>query len=147
MVGRFPTAPRFIESNLTIEKVADVLSNAAPIEALSAAIRLVSEYLIPMAQRIYGDLASSTDDRAVETLARWIIQTKATEVHVRQIQRHERLQGLTTAIEIHKACRALVRAGWLSPPGRGSNQGRAKQVYRPTSALAAAFAGVPYCDL
>jgi Protein of unknown function (DUF3987) len=96
-------------------------------EALSAAIALVSGYFIPMAQRIYGDLASSTDDRAVETLARWIKQTKATEVHVRQIQRHERIQGLTNAIEIHRACRALIRAGWLSPPARGSNNGRANR--------------------
>jgi hypothetical protein len=116
-------------------------------EALSAAIALVSGYFIPMAQRIYGDLASSADDRAVEILARWIKQTKATEVYVRHLQRHERLQGLTTAVEIHRACRALVRAGWLSPPGRGSNNGRAKQAYRPTPALAAAFAGVPYSDL
>ena len=98
--------------------------------ALSAASALITGYFIPMAQRIYGDHASSTDDRAVETLARWIRQTEATEVHVRQIQRHQRLQGLTTAVEIHRACRALVRAGWLSPPGRGSNNGRAKQAYR-----------------
>ena len=36
-------------------------------EALSAAIALVTAYFIPMAQRIYGDLASPPDDRAVES--------------------------------------------------------------------------------
>jgi hypothetical protein len=100
------------------------------IEALSAAITLVSDYLIPMAQRVYSDITLSPADRATETLARWIIRTKAAEVYVRQIQRHERLSGLVTARAIHSACAALVTAGWLIPPSRGSNHGRAKQAYR-----------------
>jgi hypothetical protein len=98
--------------------------------ALQSAFKLVTDYLIPMARLVYGDSAPSTDDRAIGTLVHWIRKTKATEVYVRHLQRHERLPGLATAPAIHKACEALVRAGWLSPPPRGSNNGRAKQVYR-----------------
>jgi hypothetical protein len=104
-------------------------------EAVSSAIELVTQYLIPMAKRVYGDAAPPAEEQAVETLARWILQTRAAEVHVRHLQRHMGLSGLRTAGEIHKACGALVRAGWLSPPARGSNDGRAKQAYRVETAI------------
>jgi hypothetical protein len=92
-------------------------------------------YLIPMAERAYSDAALSPDARRVEPLARWIIQTKATEVHVRHVQRNEHLSGLVTAADIHKACQALVGAGWLSAPPRGSSNGRARQAYQVTVAF------------
>lgn len=104
-------------------------------DALQSAIRLATEYLMPMAQRVYADAASLPHDRAVETLARWIIQSKATEVYVRDLQRHQRLRGLTTAVDIHTACRTLVKAGWLVPPPPGSNNGRAKQAYKVRSGV------------
>lgn len=97
--------------------------------ALGAALTLVRDYLIPTAGRVYGDGAHSNNNRNGETLARWIIQTQATEVHVRHLQRVVRLPGLTTAPRIHRACQILVQAGWLTLPPRGSNNGRARQVY------------------
>lgn len=104
-------------------------------EALHAAIMLTTKYLIPMARRVYGTATVLPEDRRVETLARWIVHTKASEVYVRHLQRHERLPGLATAAHIHGACCALVKAGWLIPPSRGSNKGRAKQAYRVKSAI------------
>ena len=65
----------------------------------------------------------------MRTLARWIARTHVEEVHVRQLQRVERLPGLRTADDIHRACRSLVEAGWLIQPPPGSNNGRARQVY------------------
>ncbi len=99
-------------------------------DALQAAITLVKQYLIPMAERVYGNAAISQHDRNVETLARWIMSTRAREIHVRHLQRSERLPGLSSAQDIHTACRALVTAGWLTPPPRGSNNGRARQAYQ-----------------
>jgi hypothetical protein len=99
-------------------------------EALQASVALVRTYALPMSQRVYGSLTPSPQSRAIATLARWIIQTRPTEVHVRHLQRHVRLPGLASAPDIHKGCEALARAGWLSRPPRGSNNGRAKQAYR-----------------
>jgi hypothetical protein len=39
---------------------------------LLAAARLVSEYVMPMAERTYGDAACTVVDRNTATLARWI---------------------------------------------------------------------------
>jgi hypothetical protein len=103
--------------------------------ALQAAITLITDYLVPMAQRVYGDIALPPYDRAAQTLARWILQTKASEVHVRHLQRQEHLPGLATAPDIHAACQALVQAGWLTPPPRGTNKGRAS-VQRQSEGLA-----------
>lgn len=97
--------------------------------AIQAAITFVTQYLIPMADRAYGDSAFSQDDHDMRTLARWIARTHVEEVHVRQLQRVERLPGLRTADDIHRACRSLVEAGWLVQPLPGSNNGRARQVY------------------
>jgi hypothetical protein len=108
-------------------------------DAVQAAITLIQTYLIPMAQRVYGDAALLPEDQAVKTLARWIIQTQAREVHVRHLQRHQRLPGLPTAPAIHKACKALVQAGWLTPPSRGSNHGHARQNYRIRPAIRKMF--------
>jgi hypothetical protein len=98
-------------------------------DATRAAIALVTQYLIPMADRAYGDSAFSQDDHDMRTLARWIARTRVKEVYVRQLQRVERLPGLRAAGDIHRACQSLVEAGWLIQPPLGSNNGRARQAY------------------
>ena len=103
--------------------------------ALQAAVTLVTGYLIPMAQRVYGDSALPPHDRATQTLARWILQTQASEVHVRHLQRQACLPGLATAPDIHAACQVLVQAGWLTSPPHGSNKGRARQAYSVNPAI------------
>jgi len=67
--------------------------------------------------------------REFTTLARWIRKTRATEVHVRRLQREIRLPGMRTAEAIHAACRVLMEAGWLLPPPGGGFQQRARAAY------------------
>ena len=88
-------------------------------EAFAAACDLVAEYFMPMAERVYGDAAAKPVQRQAATLARWIVRTKAAEVHVRTMQRKIRLPGLGTAADIHAAAAELADAGWLLPPQPG----------------------------
>jgi len=84
--------------------------------AFAAAALLISDYFIPMAERVYGDAAATKQDRNAATLARWIHDTRPREVHVRHLQREVRLPGLKVADDIHAAARVLVEADWLRPP-------------------------------
>ena len=96
--------------------------------AFSAATRLVADYLMPAAERVYGDAAAPKADRDAATLARWIVRVRPAEVHVRRLLREVRLPGLGDAAAVHAAARVLLEAGWLErpPPGSGFQQrGRA----------------------
>jgi hypothetical protein len=93
-------------------------------EAFGAACDLVADYFMPMAERVYGDAAARQEDRNAATLARWIVKTRAVEVHVRKLQREVRLPGLNTAEAIHGAAAVLVEAGWLIPPKIGFGTAR-----------------------
>jgi hypothetical protein len=96
---------------------------------LLAAIKFVGEYVMPMAERTYGDAACPKMDRSTATLARWIAKAKPEEVHVRDLQRKVRLQGLTKADDIHAACRALVESGWLGLPLKAGQQEKKREAY------------------
>jgi putative DNA primase/helicase len=98
---------------------------------LLAAAKFVAEYAMPMAERTYGDAACTTLDRNTATLARWIAKKRPlpTAIHVRDMQRKERLPGLTTAEAIHAACKALIEAGWLGEPAPGAFQQKPRAVY------------------
>ena len=110
-------------------------------EAFAAAATLVADYLLPMAERTYGDAAAPARDRDAATLARWIAKERPAEIHVRALQRDVRLPGLATAEAIHEAAAALVEAGWLSPPpGSGGQAGRPKGAYPVNPALWEALA-------
>ena len=109
-------------------------------EAFNAAAYFVADYLMPMAERVYGDAATSPTDRNVATLARWIVKTRPTEVHVRKLQREVRLAGLSDAPTIRAAADALVEAGWLRLPSAGGRDGRAKVAYAINPAV---FEAIP----
>jgi hypothetical protein len=98
--------------------------NAISARAFAAAALLLGEYFVPMAERVYGDAATSRADRNAATLARWIMRNRPTEVHVRQVQRVVRLPGLRSADDIHAAAAVLVEADWLAPPARGTEFGQ-----------------------
>ncbi len=88
------------------------------------------DYLVPMAERVYGDAATPRTDRDGATLARWIAKKRPAEAHVRRLQREVRLPGLTDAASIHAAARMLVEAGWLRPPLAGEGfQRRGRAAY------------------
>jgi hypothetical protein len=86
------------------------------VKAFLAAARLVAEYFMPMAERVYGDASANQRDRDAATLAKWIVKEKAKEVHVRHLQRVVRLHGLGTAEAIHAAAETLIEADWLRRP-------------------------------
>jgi hypothetical protein len=99
-------------------------------EACAAAIDLATGYLVPMAERVYGDAAAPLKVRNTATLARWIKKTRGAEVHLRHLQRDVRLPGLNQAEAIRDACNGLVEAGWLSVPPESLGPGRPRIVYR-----------------
>jgi hypothetical protein len=92
--------------------------------AFVAAALLVNDYLIPMAERVYGDAAATTAERNAATLARWIRKTRAAEVHIRHLQREVRLPGLKKADDIRAATDMLIEADWLRPPAPGTGFGQ-----------------------
>jgi hypothetical protein len=89
------------------------------LSAFKAAARLVADYFMPMAERVYGDAGASDGERRVATLARWVLKTRAAEVHIRHLQRRERLPGLRDAETIRATCERMVEAGWLIAPKIG----------------------------
>lgn len=107
-------------------------------EALGDACDLVADYFMPMAARVYGDAAIPPTERNAATLARWIIQEKPHEVHVRNVQKDVRLPGMRSADAIRAACDELVEADWLRPPAKGAGyQARGKVAYPVNPALLA----------
>jgi hypothetical protein len=99
--------------------------------AFAAATQFVADYLMPIAERVYGDAAASERERNAATLARWIVRVRPKEVHVRHLQRGVRLPGLREAGVIKAACDALIEAGWPPPP---IGFGAARKVAYPVNA-------------
>lgn len=105
-------------------------------DALAGACDLVADYFMPMAARVYGDAAAPPAERNATTLAKWIMQRKPAEVHVRKLQREVRLPGLGTADAIHAAARVLIEAEWLrAPPSQKGFQNRPKASYPVNPAI------------
>jgi Protein of unknown function (DUF3987) len=97
-------------------------------EAFAAAATLVSEYFMPMAERVFGDAGATGVERNAATLARWIDKERPDEVHVRWLQRQVRLPGLRSAEQIKDAAKVLVDADWLRAPVIGAGP-QSKVVY------------------
>ncbi|MGH7084525.1 MAG: DUF3987 domain-containing protein [Acetobacteraceae bacterium] len=98
-------------------------------ERAFAAAALVADYLMPMAERTYGDAACPARDRRAATLARWVARERPAEVHVRRMVREVRLPGLTETDAVHEAAGVLVESGWLLPMPKGGFQQRARAAY------------------
>lgn len=98
-------------------------------KACAAAAHLVADYLMPMAERVYGDAATRPKDRNITTLARYILKERVKEVNVRDMHRAVRLPGLGTPETIRAACNGLVDAGWLVAPARTGAAGRPRETY------------------
>jgi hypothetical protein len=103
--------------------------------SLSAACDMVADYFMPMAARVYGDAAAPASERNAITLARWIMQKRPQDLHVRRLQREVRLPGLGTADAIHAAAGALVEADWLRKPAGGGFQAKPKGIYTVNPAI------------
>lgn len=96
--------------------------------AFAAAATLISDYFLPMAERVYGDAAATERERSAATLAGWIVAQRPAELHVRHLQRVVRLPGLRTADQIRSAADTLVEADWLRPPAQGNEFGHRGRV-------------------
>ena len=101
--------------------------------AFAAAALMVGDYFMPTAERVYGDAATSREDRNATTLARWIMRERPGEVHVRHIQREVRLPGLRSADDIHAAACVLIEADWLSAPASGTEFGQRGRAAYPVN--------------
>jgi hypothetical protein len=81
-------------------------------QAVGAACRLLEEYFIPMAERVYGDAAIPVPERNARTLARYLKQGKLREFNARALQRV--IGGpLRDADAVKAACAALIEAGLI----------------------------------
>ena len=111
----------------------DAPPNEISLKAFAAAVHLLDDYHFPMAERVYGDAATSEKDRNAATLARWIFHDRPPEVHVRTLQRVVRLPGLKNADAIHQAASVLVEADWLAeaPSTGGAERGRVAYPINP----------------
>jgi hypothetical protein len=97
------------------------------VRAIIAAAHLLTDYFMPMAERVYGDAAIPLADRNATTLARWIRSERPEEVYVRHVQRVVHLPRLTTAEAIHAAAAVLVEADWLLPPRPATEFGQKRR--------------------
>jgi hypothetical protein len=113
-----------------MEPPPDTISEAA----LLGAMTFVSDYLMPMAERVYGDAAATQIDRNAATLARWIAKEKPADVHIRHLQREVRLHGLVKAQDIRDAAAVLIEADWLRAPPNASGK-RPRVAYPVNPAL------------
>jgi putative DNA primase/helicase len=116
---------------------------AAPPECVSVgaiqrAMVLYDEYLLPMAERTFGDAARPERERLAAILARQIlkrregVQADAGQVSVRDIQRNWKPVGLDTAEKVKAALGALSDADWLRDISdrAGDTAGRKRTAYQ-----------------
>jgi hypothetical protein len=100
--------------------------------AVIGAAALVEGYFIPMAERVYGDVALPEAERLMTTLARWVWRQIPTleMINARDVQRHK-LPGLRAADKVAMAINGLIDADWLRavPSRAGSSAGRQRMDY------------------
>ena len=92
--------------------------NEIPMTRVSDAIKLVEEYFMPMASRVFGDAQLQEEERNAKALARKIKERKTGTkigkrimVNSRKIQQ-QHINGMK-AQAVHAALNELVAAGWL----------------------------------
>lgn len=93
------------------------------------AIGFLSEYVVPMARRAFGEAALPEPERDARRLARWYLRQphpRPAVVNTRILRRMADGPGIPTAPRIEAALIELGELGWTRPaPGRdGANAGR-----------------------
>jgi hypothetical protein len=83
--------------------------------ASPAAAQLIGDYFMPMAERVYGDVAASDRARAAAAVARWVFTKRPAELHTRRLQR-EAAARIAYGRADPRSCRVLVEADWLREP-------------------------------
>ena len=93
--------------------------------AMRAAVQLVRQYFIPMAERVFRDASIPYADRLAMTLARYIKQAGLHEFNARDLRR--KIGGeLRASSEMSIACKLLVEANLIRdrPERQGTRPGR-----------------------
>jgi hypothetical protein len=102
--------------------------------AVVAASGLVGDYFMPMAERVYGDVALPEEDRLATVLAKWLFRQDPIPeiVNARQIRR-AKLPGLRDVEKVADAIKWLIDADWLRrvPPGAGAGRPRTDYAVNP----------------
>ena len=97
-------------------------------KAMRAAIRMMYDYFLPMAERVYGDAAITPRERNARALARWIASERPDRINVRLLSRGQTgntpLPGLRDAKIIHEAAEWLQDCGWFEPTVQQTVGGR-----------------------
>ena len=100
-------------------------------KALGSALDLVESYVKPMLVRVLGEAAFPKIDQQAATLARAILERRATSINAREVRRDWRLPGLREAGAVAAAIGALEEANWLKAIGGrdGTSSGRQRSDY------------------
>jgi putative DNA primase/helicase len=106
-------------------------------QTMEAVGDFVAGYVLPMAERVYGDAALPIVERNAATLAKHIKRKRLRTINARDLMREERLPGLREAATVDPALEALIEAGWLklTPSRSGDSVGRAKRDYAVNPAI------------
>lgn len=101
-------------------------------ETMEAACAFMSDYVRPMAERVYGDAALPDVDRRTVTLARWIKRHQPVRFNANSdILKQRAAFGFRCKDELKESLDQLVDAGWVRPCGTrvGPTKGRHSSDY------------------
>ncbi len=94
------------------------------VEAMRAAITLVQDYFLPMAERVYGDAAATPAERDAKALAGFIVARRLDRLNLRELRKATPgWHGPKDSKRLHAATVYLVEAGWLTHAGKPGPQG------------------------
>jgi hypothetical protein len=90
--------------------------------AVAAALGLIGDYFMPMAERVYGDVALPEEERLATVLAKWVFSQSPMPktVNAREIQRLK-LPGICNREKVGAAIEPLIEADWLRPSPSPAN--------------------------
>ena len=105
-------------------------------EHVERAARLVESYFMPMARRAFGEAAIPSNDQRAMTLARWLRERRVEAFNASKA-RAQIAGRLREAVDMDRACAALVEAGLIRPrpSRRGPSKGRLRRDYEVNPAL------------
>jgi hypothetical protein len=97
-------------------------------KAMRAAISLMYDFFLPMAQRVFGDAAITPKERNTRALARWIARERPDRINLRLLSRGQTgntpLPDLRDVKDIREAAEWLQDCGWFLPPMQEKIGGR-----------------------
>ena len=96
-------------------------------EGVSSAILLFEDYLLPMAERVYGDAASSPAESNAVALLKEAVRREARVINAREVRRSWRVPGLSQAEQVRSALAHLEEADCVKRPEASDGPGRPRE--------------------